>query len=109
MASSLVAKVRRRSRAEGRAQGEVVAARSLCEAFVKQHHPAILALVAPVIAACEDPGRLRDWALAAPRVSDDELVRRVGTGAPAERPKAPASGSTRARTPRPSRHARPRR
>jgi hypothetical protein len=58
MGSSLVAWVKRRSRAEGRtegraegrAEGEVVTARSLCAELVKQHHPAILSVVAPVVA-----------------------------------------------------------
>ena len=70
MGSSLVAEVKRRSRAEGRAEGaegrggsrRVVVARSLCAELVKQHHAAILSVVAPALAACADAGRLHDWA-----------------------------------------------
>ena len=90
MGSSLVAEVKRRSRAEGRAQGraegraegEVVVARSICAELVKQHHAAILSVVAPLIEACSDAGRLHAWALAASKVSDAELVRLVGAEAP---------------------------
>jgi hypothetical protein len=107
MASSLIAEVKRRSRAEGRAEGEVAAARSLCSELVKQHHPAILALVAPVIEACTDAGRLQSWALAASRVSDAELERLVGPGAPAGSATRSGSRSSRGRAPRPSRRAKP--
>ena len=105
MGSSLVAEVKRRSRAEGRAEGEVVAARSLCADLVKQHHPAILSVVAPLVDACADAGRLHAWALAAPRVSDAELVRLVGAGTSAE--STEQSLSSRGRAPRPSRRAKP--
>jgi hypothetical protein len=115
MGSSLVAEVKRRSRAEGRAEGrvegrvegEIVDARSLCAEFVKQHHPAILSVVAPVIDACVDAGRLHAWALAAPRVSDAELVRLVGAEAAAESAEPSGSRSSRGRAPRPSRRAKP--
>jgi hypothetical protein len=74
MGSSLVAWVKKRSRAEGRAQGraegELAAARALCVDLVKQHHPGTFPGLAPVIAACPDAQRLREWALAAPRSSD---------------------------------------
>jgi hypothetical protein len=123
MGSSLVAEVKRRSRAEGRvegraegrvegrvegrAEGEVVTARSLCAEFVKQHHPAILSVVAPVIEACANARRLHDWALAASRVSDAELVRLVGAEAAAESAEPSDSRSSRGRAPRPSRRAKP--
>jgi hypothetical protein len=107
MGSSLVAEVKRRSRAEGRAQGEVVAARSLCAELVKQQHPGILAVVAPVIDACVDAGRLHDWALAAARVSDAELVRLVEAEAPAAPSGVSEPHSSRGRAPRPSRRAKP--
>jgi len=115
MGSSLFAEVKRRSRAEGRAQGrvegraegEVVTARLLCAELVKQHHPAILSLVAPVIEACTDAGRLQSWALAASRVSDAELARLVGPGAPAGSTGRSGSRSSQGRAPRPSRRAKP--
>jgi hypothetical protein len=107
MGSSLVAEVKRRSRAEGRAEGEVIAARSLCAELVKQHHAAILSVVSPVLAACADAGRLHDWALAASRVSDAELVRLVGAEAPVGPSRASGSRSSRGRAPRPSRRAKP--
>jgi len=123
MGSSLVAEVKRRSRAEGRAQGraegreegraegraegEVVVARSLCAELVKQHHAAILSAVAPALAACADAGRLHDWALAAARVSDAELVRLVGAEGSAAPSRPSGTRSSRGRAPRPSRRAKP--
>ena len=102
MASSLFAEMKRRSRAEGRAEGQLIIARSLCAELVRQLHPAILSAVAPVIEACADAGRLKAWALAAPRASDAELVRIV-------KPEAKPSGppSSQGRAPRPSRRAKP--
>jgi hypothetical protein len=107
MGSSLVAWVKKRSRAEGRAEGAVVTARSLCAELVKQHHPAILSVVAPVIAACVDGERLQSWALAASQLSDAELVRLVGADAPVAPSRRSGSRSSRGRAPRPSRRAKP--
>ena len=107
MVSSLVAEVKRRSRAEGRAEGQLIIARSLCAELVKQLHPAILSAVAPVIEACADAGRLQAWALAAPRASDAELVRLVKPEAPGGPSKPSGSPSSRGRAPRPSRRAKP--
>jgi hypothetical protein len=69
---------------------------------VKQQHPAILSVVAPVIEACADVGRLRDWALAAPRMSDAEFVRVVGAEASAGSTGSSRSRSIRGRAPRPT-------
>jgi hypothetical protein len=105
MGSSLVAKAMRRSRAEGRAEGEIVTARSFCTELAKQHHPSTVPAVLPVIEACGDVGRLHDWALAAPRVSDADFVRLVGATAS---PSKPAGAlSSRGRAPRPARRATP--
>jgi hypothetical protein len=101
MASSLVAKVRRQSRAEG--------IRSVCEDLVKQHHPGVLSTVAPLIEACLDQKLLRQWVLAAPLVSDTEFVRLIKSTASDARAKGSARGSGRVRVPRPSKRARPRR
>jgi len=106
MGSSLLTAVRRRGRAEGRAEGEVIV-RSLCAELVKQHHPAILSVVAPVIEDCADVGRLHAWALAAPRASDAEFVRLVGAEAPGGPSRPSGSRSSRGRAPRPSRRAKP--
>jgi len=105
MGSSLVAWVKRRSRAEGRAEGEVVTARSLCAELVKQHHPAILSVVGPAIEACADAGRLQSWALAASRVSGADLVRLVGAEAPAAPSRPSGTRLSRGRAPRPARRA----
>lgn len=112
MGSSLVAQVRRASRAEGeavgRAKGELAAARSLCADLTKQHHPRILPRVAGAIEGCPDASLLHEWALAAPRASDDEFVRLVQgnatAAAPGPRRAAPARTS-RGRAARPSRRA----
>jgi hypothetical protein len=105
MASSLLKEVQKLARAEGLAEGQVIAARSLCVDFVKQHRPGILSLVSPVIGVCADAGRLRDWALAAPRVSDAEFVRLVGAEAPSARSRPSGAHASRGRAPRPSRRA----
>jgi hypothetical protein len=106
MGSSLVAQVRRASRAEG----ERAAARSLCADLAKQHHAKILPSVAGAIEACPDAGILHQWALAAPRASDEEFARLVQGRVPAapgvSRRVAPARTS-RGRAARPSRRAKP--
>jgi len=116
MGSSLVAEVKRRSRAEGRAQGraegraegEVVTARSICAELVNRSGQGGPYLVnADIIEACADAGRLHDWALAASRVSDAELVRLVGAQAPAATSRPSGTRSSRGRAPRPSRRAKP--
>ena len=107
MGSSLLTEVKRQSRAEGRAEGEVIIVRSLCAEFVRQYHPAILPVVAPVIEACADAGRLQAWALAAPRVSDAEFVSLVKPEAPGGPLRPSGSRSSRGRAPRPSRRAKP--
>jgi hypothetical protein len=98
MGSSLMARVRRTSRAEGRAEGrvegEVAAARTLCADLARQHHAKALPLVATAIEGCSDPGLLHEWALAAPLTSDDEFIRLVTAPQPA-----------RSRAPRPSRRS----
>jgi hypothetical protein len=123
MGSSLFAEVKKRSRAEGRAkgraeglaegraegraEGEIVVARSLCAKLVRQHHPAILSLLAPVIEECADAGRLQSWALAASQVSGVELVRLLEAEAPAASAGPSKTRSSRGRAPRPSRRAKP--
>ena len=102
MGSSLMARVRRTSRAEGRAEGlaegrmkgEIAAARTLCADLARQHHAKALPLVATAIEGCSDPGLLHEWALAAPLASDDEFVRLVTAPQP-----------VRSRAPRPSRRS----
>ena len=101
MSSSLVAYVKRQSRAEGRAEGEITAARDLCLDFVRQHHPDLRSRLAPAIQACADVALLRTWALAAPQMSDDEFARRIAADSRGHLPPAEA------RAPRPSRRARP--
>jgi len=118
MGSSLVAEVRKASRAEGRAEGEAVgrakgelaAAKSLCADFARQHHAATLPQVAGVIRACRDAGLLHRWALAAPRVSDEAFLRLVQSSSLAAAPnprKSPPARTRRARATRPSRRAKP--
>jgi hypothetical protein len=112
MGSSLVAEVRKASRAEGEAaglvKGELAAARSLCADFAEQHHVAALQVVAGIIRSCRDTSRLRKWALAAPRLSDEEFVRLVQRRTPAAASgarKASLARTRRARATRPSRRA----
>jgi hypothetical protein len=107
MGSSLLAEVRRRSRAEGRAEGQADNARTMCLSFVKQHHDGLLPLVAPVIKACSNAALLEEWALAAPRFTDDEFLALVRSEASEADRRAPAPRSVRGRAPRPSRRSRP--
>jgi hypothetical protein len=110
MGSSLVAEVRRAGEAVGRVKGELTAARSICAALAKQHHAATLPQVAGVIKACRDAGLLHRWALAAPRVSDEEFVRLVQSSSSAATPsprKASSARTRRVRATRPSRRAKP--
>jgi len=104
MGSSLVAQVRKAGRAEGRAE----AVRSLCTDLAQQHHAALFPMLAVAIEACPDPLLLHQWALAAPRTSDDEFVRLVQSqspaAAPAPRKSAPAR-THRGLAARPSRRA----
>jgi hypothetical protein len=113
MGSSLFAKVRKQSRAEGRAEGRVegrvegatATARSVCLGLVRQHHAASLPVLAPVIESCSDADRLQEWALAAPRLSDSELVALVRSHASeGGRPRA-AGGHAQGRAPRPARRS----
>ena len=98
MGSSLFAEVRRRSRAEGRAQGRSEGrtegrtdnARKRMLSFAKQYHGALLPVVAPLIKACSDPALLQEWALAAPRLTDDAFLALVRSHASEELGRAPA-------------------
>lgn len=112
MGSDLMAEVRRAGRAEGRAvglaKGELAVARSLCAALARQHHAATLLQVVPVIRACRDTAVLCQWALAAPRLSDERFVRLVQRPAPvaASGPRKAAPARTRrVRAARPFRRA----
>ena len=107
MGSSLFAEVRKRSRAEGRAEGQADTARTVCLGFAKQHHEGLLPLVAPLIKECSDPALLQEWALAASRLSDDEFLALVGSHASDEARSAAARGSVQGRSPRPGRRSRP--
>ena len=106
MGSSLFAEVRRRSRAEGRAEGTTAGLRAVCQGLAAQHHAASLPLVETVIEACSDPALLQEWALAAPRLSDNEFVALVRSHAPEADRTAPARQAVRGRAPRPARRAR---
>jgi hypothetical protein len=107
MGSSLFAEVRKRSRAEGRAEGRADNARTVCLSFAKQHHEGLLPLVAPLIKACSDPALLEEWALAAPRLTDDEFLALVRSEGSEVGRRPPAPRPVRGRAPRPSRRSRP--
>ena len=63
--------------ARGLHDGRIAAERELCAALLRKHHPALLSRVLPLIEACDDPARLKEWALA---VSDreEDLLRVLG-------------------------------
>jgi hypothetical protein len=94
MGSSLIARVKRASWAEG----EIAAVRSVCADFARQHHAKAFPRVAARIETCTELPLLRKWALAAPLISDDEFVRLVIEPKPVH-----------SRAPRPARRPRPKR
>jgi len=65
-------------RAEGRAEGRLESERELCAALALKHHPAVFDQARPLIEACPDTGRLKQWALAASDVDDAEFLRLIG-------------------------------
>ena len=60
---------------EGKAEG----ARETCVALARKHHAPVFDRVEPLIAACDDLDRLREWALAASDLSDDEFLTLLST------------------------------
>lgn len=101
MGSSLYAKVRQWSRAEGRADN----ARTMCLSFARQHHEGLLPVVTPLIKACSDPALLQKWALAASQLSDEAFLALVKGHASERRRAAPTRKTVRGRAPRPARRA----
>jgi predicted transposase YdaD len=76
--SSLYTEGRAEGRAEGEARGRLEAERELCAAFAAKHHPAVFEHVRLQIEACEDPARLKEWALAASDLNDSEFLKLLG-------------------------------
>jgi len=60
---------------EGRAEGRLEGQREMCIVMVRQYHPAVFERVRPRIESCQDAGRLREWVLQAPNLSDADYVR----------------------------------
>jgi hypothetical protein len=65
-------------RLEGRAEGRLDAERELCSELARKHHPVVFDRARPLIEACGDPARLKEWALAASDLSDAEFLNRLG-------------------------------
>ena len=65
-------------RAEGEAQGRLQAERELCSALTRKYHLAVADRALPLIAACTDPARLEQWALATTDLSDTEFLLLLG-------------------------------
>lgn len=64
--------------ARGRVEGRLDAERDLCAALASKHHPAVFDRARRVIEGCEDPARLKEWALAASDLNDVEFLRLLG-------------------------------
>ena len=60
---------------EGRAEGRLDAERELCDALTRKHHPAVFDRAKSIIEACDNPARLKEWALAASDLSDAEFLK----------------------------------
>jgi hypothetical protein len=106
MSSSLFARLSRRCRAEGLAKGLAKGARAVCLGLVRQHHAANLPALSPLIEACSDVDLLQQWALAASRLSDAELVALVRSDASRGGPPRRSHGPAQRRAPRPARRSR---
>jgi predicted transposase YdaD len=61
--------------AKGRAEGRLVAQRTMFLKLMSRHHPELLAQAAPRIEACDDPALLETWILAASEPDPDALSR----------------------------------
>jgi hypothetical protein len=66
-------------RVEGRAEGRLQAERELCLALATKHHPAIAERLRVKIEGCDDPARLKEWALAASDLSDGDFLKLVAS------------------------------
>ena len=67
-----------KGRAEGEATGRLADARELCAALARKHRPAVFDRAKPLIESCDDPARLKEWALAASDLSDAEFLKLLG-------------------------------
>ena len=65
-------------RAEGRVEGRLEAERELCLALALKYHPAVYDHLRLRVEACDEPARLKEWALAASDLSDAEYVTLLG-------------------------------
>jgi predicted transposase YdaD len=65
-------------RVEGEALGRLEAERDLCVALAFKHHASVIERARPRIETCDDPARLKEWALASSDLSDDEFLRLIG-------------------------------
>ena len=78
MQSSLYVEGKAEGEAKGRAEGRLEAERELCVALVRKHHAPVFDRARPLIEACGDPARLKQWALAASDLSDAEFLKLLG-------------------------------
>jgi len=60
---------------EGEAQGRINGERELCAALARKHHPTVFERARTAIDRCDDPQRLKDWALAASDLSDEDFLK----------------------------------
>jgi predicted transposase YdaD len=63
---------------EGRSEGRLEAAREVCAALARKHHPAVFDRARPLIDSCQDLARLREWALGASDLSDADFLKLLG-------------------------------
>ncbi|HET7292868.1 MAG TPA: hypothetical protein VFM88_10615 [Vicinamibacteria bacterium] len=64
---------------DGEALDRLEAERKLCVALARKHHLAVFDRVRPRIEGCDDPTRLKAWALATSDLSDSEFLSLLGT------------------------------
>ena len=76
-AGTITGTVRAEGKAEGRAEGRLESERELCAALALKHHPAVFDQTRPLIEACPDTDRLKEWALAASDLDDAGFLRLI--------------------------------
>ena len=76
--SSLYTEALAEGLAAGEAKGRLRGEREVCTALVRKHHPAVFDRAIPIIDGCDDPARLKEWALAASDLSDSDFLKLLG-------------------------------
>ena len=58
-------------------EGRLEAERELCSELARKYHPAVFDRARPLIEACQDPARLKEWVLVTLDLSDADFLSRL--------------------------------